>query len=129
MRFLGIDYGTKRVGIALSDESGKLAFPHSVIINDQNLVASVAEIVTKEKVVEIIVGESHALDGTPNPIMTDIGMFKESLEGLAGIPVHYEPEFFSTVQAEKIQGHHDKIDASAAAIILQSHLDRKHHGV
>jgi len=128
MKYLGIDYGSKRVGIAISDESGKLAFPKKVLENNRNLVSQVAEIASEEKIVEIIIGESNDLDGRANDIMTDIIRFKDALEPLAGITVHFEPEFFSTAQAERIQGKSKNIDASAAAIILQSHLDRKHHG-
>ena len=124
MRFLGIDFGKKRVGTALSDESGRLAFPHSVLPNNKELVAKVAEIAREQKVKAIIVGESKNLDGTNNPLMKDIEMFVKAIHKEAKKPVHLELEFWSSFQAGRWQGKTDKLDASAAAIILQSYLDR-----
>ena len=125
MRFLGIDFGTKRVGIALSDESGTLAFPHSVIMNDKELVGQVVRIAEEQKVEAVIVGESKNLDGKDNPLMKDIEVFVTAVHKEAKKPVHLEPEFWSSVQAGRWQGKTDKLDASAAAIILQSYLDKK----
>ena len=50
MRYLGIDYGSKRVGIAISDASGKIAFPREVLPNDKNLLTRIADLCAKEKV-------------------------------------------------------------------------------
>jgi putative holliday junction resolvase len=127
MRYLGIDYGEKRIGIALSDESGTLAFPHIVYKNSKDVAAKIVELIQKEKVSEVVIGESLDLVGKENPIMSSISQLKELIESLARIPVLYEPEFFTSVQAEKIQGKTAGSDASAASIILQSYLDRKKH--
>jgi putative Holliday junction resolvase len=124
MRYLGIDFGSKRVGIAVSDEDGKMAFPHSVILNNENLFAEVEGIIKNEKVGEIIIGESKNFAGEPNKIMVEIERFKKMLEGKTKLPVLFEPEFMTSSQAEQIQGKNDMHDASAAAIILQSYLDR-----
>lgn len=125
MRYLGIDFGKKRVGLALSDESGTLAFPHSVLPNNKKLVAEVVRIAREQKVQAIIVGESKNLDGKDNKIMKDIEPFAEALHKETKLTVHLEPEFWSSVQAERWQGKTYKLDASAAAIILQSYLDRE----
>jgi len=125
MRFLGIDYGSKRVGTAISDETGTLAFPHSVIPNNKELIPALKKIITEEKVTEIVMGESRDYHGKENPIMEGIRACKEALEQETGLPVHLEPEFLTSAQAAYFQGKHDKLDASAAAIILQSYLDRK----
>lgn len=124
MRFLGIDYGSKRVGTALSDETGVLAFPHSVIPNDERLIPALKKIVTEEGVTEIVMGESRDYKGKENPIMESILVCKEALERTTNLPVHLEPEFLTSAQAAYFQGKHDKLDASAAAIILQAYLDR-----
>ena len=68
-------------------------------------------------------GESRDFHGKINEIMWKIEGFKKQLETM-GKKVVYEPEFLSSVQASKITGENDMIDASAAAIILQSYLDR-----
>ena len=127
MRFLGIDYGTKRVGLALSSEDGRLAFPESVLKNTGNLIDEIQRICEKENVSGVVVGESRNLDGMPNPIMKDIEIFIERLKKKVNVPLYLEPEFLTSHQAQKIQGKNNMLDASAAAIILQSYLDRKQY--
>ena len=124
MRYLGIDYGTKRVGIALSDEAGMMAFPKDVVANTEKLLDDLLTICEKEGVEKVVVGESKNLDGTPNPLMEDINSFVTDWKARSVIPIVLEPEFLTSHQAQKIQGKNDMIDESAAAIILQSYLDR-----
>ncbi|MEI6296786.1 MAG: Holliday junction resolvase RuvX [bacterium] len=124
MRILGIDYGSKRVGIALSDEAGHFAYPYSVIKNTNSLLREIKEICNKEGVKKIILGESLDYKGKDNVIMADIKIFKEALEREVEISVIYESEMMSTAEATRLQGYIDKIDASAAAIILKSYIDK-----
>lgn len=128
MRYLGIDYGGKRVGAAISDESGKIAFPHAVLENNRDLVAKVLAIVQEKNIGAIVLGESRNFRGEVNVIMEKITPFQKELEETSGLPVFWEKEFMTTQAAERIQGAHKGIDASAAALILQSYLDRKHNG-
>lgn len=123
MRFLGIDYGKKRVGIALSDEEGKFALAHTVLPNTA-LVEAVKKIIFERGVGAVVVGESKDFKGAENPIMTDIKSFAQDLAKEATIPVYFEPEFMTSAEAARIQGETGKLDASAAAIILQSYLDK-----
>lgn len=138
MKFLGIDYGTKRVGIAISDEEGKIAFPNDTLANDKKLVEKIISLCKEKAVGAIVIGESNNFSGEPNPIMADVKKFIAELEketrqtfegqklsGQAKLPVILEPEFLTTAQAKRIQGEVEGIDASAASIILQSFLDRK----
>lgn len=125
MRYLGIDFGSKRVGIALSDEEGTLAFPYSVLKNDKALLSEVERIVKEQKVKLIVMGESKDFKGDDNPIAKQIAEFKRVLEKTTRKKVEYEPEFLTSVQAARFQGKVEKLDASAAAIILQSYLDRQ----
>ena len=122
--YLGIDYGTKRVGVAFSDETGKVAFPLAVLSNNDALLPSLKGIVADKKAGKIVLGESNNLDGKPNAVMKEVEKFKENLSGVLSVPIIYEPEFWSSVQAERWQGKNEFLDASAAAIILQSYLDR-----
>ena len=124
MRYLGIDYGTKRVGIALSDEEGKIAFPNDTLANDRNLVKKIVELCTDKKIGTIVVGESNDFSGKPNPIMEAVRNLAEILKEKTKLPVILEPEFLTTAQAKQIQGEVEGIDASAAALILQSYLDK-----
>ncbi len=125
MRLLGIDYGTKRVGIALSDETGVFAFPHSVLKNNKDLIKKITEICKREKVVKIILGESLDYKGKDNSIMRMVAVFKNILEKETGLNVVYENESMSSAEAERIQGKGEMLDASAAAIILKSFIDKQ----
>ncbi|MFA6050669.1 MAG: Holliday junction resolvase RuvX [Candidatus Paceibacterota bacterium] len=124
MKLLGIDYGTKRVGIATADTDAGMAFPKLVVKNDDGLVKAVKDICEKEKVEKIILGESKDLEGKDNLIAEDIKEFKIVLEKETGLTVIYEPEFYTSMQAARLQGENDMIDASAATIILQSYMDK-----
>ena len=126
MRSIGIDYGTKRVGVAISDEEGKVAFPHSVLANDEKLVAALAALCRERGVSEIVVGDSRDFSGAPNKVSVHIERFTKEIAEAIGLPVHSEPEFWSSAQAERWQGKTEKLDASASAIILQSFLDRSY---
>ena len=125
MRYMGIDYGTKRIGIALSDESGTLAFPEVVLLNSDDALPSISQLVKERSVGQIVLGESLDYKNRPNALMTSIEYFKEELTKLIDIPVAYQPEQMSSMAAERFQGKHANSDASAAAIILQWYLDRQ----
>ena len=126
MRYLGIDFGEKRVGIALSDEDGKIAFPKKVLSNDGELLRNIIDECLQNNAEVIVMGESRDFHGQINEIMWKIQAFRKQLEVL-GKQVIYEPEFLTSVQATKITGENDMIDASAAALILQSYLDRQNN--
>jgi len=123
MKYLGIDFGSKRVGLAISDDSGKMAFPYSVILNNKNLLGEILKIIEKEKINVIVIGESKNFAGQPNKIMAEIEKFKETLEDKTKLKVSFEPEFMTSQQAERGLGKNEMHDASAASIILQFYLD------
>ncbi len=127
MRYLGVDFGSKRVGVALSDESGRMAFPYVVLRNDKTLLGEMERICKEQKVKLVVLGESKDFKGDANPIATQIDEFKKKVEKLTRKKVEYEPEFLTSVQAARWQGNVENLDASAAAIILQSYLDRTRH--
>lgn len=137
MRYLGIDYGNKRVGLALSDEGGLMAFPYKIISNNMELVDTIHNICGVEEVSAIVLGESNDLSGKPNKIMGSIEEFKRNLEGELDLPIYFEKEFMTTVEARGRAGKgvndarkvkkekKAATDASAAALILARFLDRK----
>ena len=136
MRYLGIDYGTKRVGLALSDESGSLAFAHGVI-ETGGAAQKIGNLTQIEGVGQVVLGKSLNLDGSPNPLMEKIERFKQELERL-GLHVSYESEVMTSAQAARAPGGErgqaaspgkqagkpSGIDAAAAALILQGYLDK-----
>ena len=123
MRILGIDYGSKRVGVAVSDEKRQFALPVSVILNTPTLLQEIEKIAVDHETKEIVMGESRNYKGEPNDILLDSMDLKDKLEE-HGYTVYLEAEFMSSIQAERWQGKSALTDASAAAIILQSYLDR-----
>lgn len=127
-KFLGIDYGTKRVGIALSDDGGSMAFPRTVLPNNKHLLRQIEALCAAEGVAEIVIGESLNYAQKPNPLMEHITPFKKELENATHLPVHFEREFMTSAEARHLQGDVHSLDASAAALILQSYLDKQHHG-
>jgi putative Holliday junction resolvase len=124
MKLLGIDYGSKRVGIAFSDENGEFAIPSVVLNNTKNLLKEVLDLAKEKEIKEIVIGESKNYKGEANTILKESLKFKTELEK-EGYTVYLEPEFMTSANAERFQGKNDLIDASAAALILQSFLDKR----
>ena len=122
---MGIDYGTKRVGVALSDEGGAMAFPHLVLDNDVKLLDKLEEIINERQVGAIVIGHSLSRDGQPNPVHSDVEELIGDLTLRVGVPIHLEPEQYSTQAALRDQGRTAQTDASAAAIILNSFIIRR----
>jgi len=123
MKRIGIDYGSKRVGVALTNDSGEMAFPKEVFLNDENLINTINLYIKENGVQEVVVGESKNYKQESNPISLDIKKFIESLKQKIDKPVYLHPEVLTTFEASRIQGKNDKTDASAASIILQSYID------
>ncbi|MFA6315332.1 MAG: RuvX/YqgF family protein [Candidatus Paceibacterota bacterium] len=122
-RLMGIDFGKKRVGIAVSDPDCSFAIPVSVIQNTPDTIAEIEKIAVDNEVTEIVLGESRDYDGKPNDIFEASMKMKQALEA-KGFTVHLELEFMTSVAASRLQGENNMLDASAAALILQSYLDR-----
>lgn len=123
MRILGIDYGTKRIGIAVSDETHTIAVPVVVVQNSDLALREIVEIARQHEARELVIGESRNYKQQPNAIFEEADAFKKLLEQ-EGFTVHLELEFMTSVNAERFQGKTAMTDASAAALILQSYLDR-----
>jgi putative holliday junction resolvase len=123
MKYLSIDYGSKKVGIATSDDDGRMAYPCMIADNDKSLMGDIKEIVKAMKINEIVIGESLDQNGKPNEIMKEIRSFAVRLEDELDLPVHFEKEFMTSIEARRMQSHHI-VDDSAAALILQRYLDK-----
>jgi putative Holliday junction resolvase len=134
MRYLGIDFGTKKVGLALSDEAGTMGFPRGVVQNDSHLLEMVSSLIAREEVGTVVMGESLDYSGKPNPVLEAAHAFAKELEAVSGVPVVFEPEMLTTQEARRgAEGERltprDKngmVDASAAALILTGYIER--HG-
>ena len=129
MSHLGIDYGKKYIGIAVSDQDGQMAFAHKVINNTPKKLNEISEIIKERGIKVIIIGDSFDQNGKPNNISNEIHNFAESLKQIldSNINIYFEKEGFTSAHARntfedyKTKG---RVDASAAALILQRYLDR-----
>ncbi len=131
MKLMGIDYGVKRVGVAFSDEEGVLAFPFSVLGNNNKLLATLKSLYKEECVGDIVIGESLNSKGKHNPVMEKIIPFKKQIEDEITPAVYFEQEFMTSHHAaigeKKGEFKKEVIDASAAALILQRFLDKRNN--
>ncbi len=130
MKYLGIDYGTKKVGFAESDGEGKLAFPMMISENNKDLMRDTLEIVKGCGIDSIVVGLSLDKDGKENPVAKKVKAFADELseklieKGLTSIPIIFEKEWFTTAEARRQPEAKEDVDDAAAALILQRYLDK-----
>ena len=126
-KILGIDFGTKKIGMALSDEGQKVAFPKGVYPNIEPFLRdTIADLILREDISEIVVGLPKALGGEETKTSKAVREFSEHLQKNFRLPFHFEDESFTSraVETSGAAPPH-KTDASAAALILQSFLDRR----
>ncbi len=130
MRALGIDYGEKRVGVALSDPMQILASPREIIKHDDDdtiVIDAILKIIKKEQVSKIIVGLPLNMNGSVGFQAERVQLFVESLKLETNLPIIFEDERESSKKVKEamkaIKSKDERIDDRAAAIILQNYLD------
>ncbi len=131
-QILGVDYGDRRIGLAISDETKSIAFPYRVIENKSFnfIIDFLKKLCFKKRIESLVVGLPLALNGKDTPQTEKVRQFSKDIE-ILGIPVFLHDERLSSLSAkrslieEKIKtGHNkEKIDERAAAIFLQQFLD------
>jgi|SRR5690554_3505312 len=136
-RVIGIDYGQRRIGIALSDELQLFATPFYTITDNSNNLEKICydliEIIEKEKVSSIVIGLPSHRDGSPSRQTKAVEKFIRTLRQLTDLPIVTYDERYSSVEANEllirkgisIKKSKEKIDQIAAAIILQNYLNSK----
>lgn len=128
-KYLAIDYGSKKIGVAVSDAEGKFAFPFSIVLNknkDKSL-EEIIQILKEKQIKDVVVGESVNLRGEANSILGESKIFVKKLQEKIDIEIFFEKEWLSTVEARRFDDRKNA-DDSAAAIILQRFLDKKNGG-
>lgn len=132
MRYLGIDYGDKRIGVALSDEQGILAFPFATVENGKGAIDQIKKICSEQEVEKIIVGLPISFGMRETEQTGKVRLFAKKLGKETGLTIEFENEILTSKmarqtarQAGKKGVSKQKIDESSAAIILQSWMDRK----
>ena len=133
MRILAIDHGSKRMGIAVSDELKMIAQPLAYILAEPSdkFLARLNELITDKEVELILVGMPRNMDGSYGPAALKVQDFVEVLKGAVCVPIKMWDERLTSAQANRllIQGNvrrdkrKEQVDKMAAAILLQSYLD------
>jgi putative Holliday junction resolvase len=133
MRYLAIDYGRKRTGLAVCDAQETMAFPLDVLHDQKNLVQRIEQIIASEHIDAIVVGLPLNMDGSQGAQVKQVLAFARQLEQHAGIPIYFQDERLSSFgAAEKLQAtglskakQRERLDAVAAAEILQAFLEER----
>ena len=143
MRIMGLDYGTKTVGVAVSDALLLTAQPYETIMRERpaqlrKTLQRLEAIIKEEEIGEIVLGLPKNMNNTEGERAEETRAFQEMLERRTLLPVHLVDERLTTLEADRIleetgvaySGRKEHIDKMAAAIILQQYLDFRHsaHG-
>jgi len=133
-RFLGIDYGTVRIGLALSDPTGTLASPLPFLENQspQQVTNALSELIQTHQIEGLIIGLPRNMDGTYGPSAQKVRDFIAQIQKSISLPITPIDERLTTAQASKqLSGIglnqkqlRKKVDSSSACLILQQYLDR-----
>jgi putative Holliday junction resolvase len=126
MKYLGIDFGSKKVGFAQSDDEGRMAYPLMISANDASLLKDTLELIREMKFSVVVIGESVDGSGKPNAIAKEARKFGAAVENAIDVKIVFEKEWFSTVEARRQPGNegNHNVDDQAAAIVLQRYLDK-----
>ncbi len=133
MRYLAIDYGSKRTGLAICDPAEMIASPLAVIEGQKKLLGKIADAVRNENVGAVVLGLPLNMDDSQGPAAKLVFEFAEQLKKLLDVPIYFQDERLSSFGAEeKLSaaeltrgGKKKRLDAVAAAEILQSFLDSR----
>ena len=130
---IGLDYGTRRIGIAVSDEAGLVALPVGVHVEgrDGSVLAYLADLAQDRGATGVVLGLPLRADGSEGDIARRARRFGERLAGHLGLPIFYMDERYTSQAAERMIGlrgrpaRRGEVDDVAAQMILQDHLDRQ----
>ncbi|MCB9727297.1 MAG: Holliday junction resolvase RuvX [Deltaproteobacteria bacterium] len=137
MKTLGIDFGLARIGLAVSDEGGRIAFPRAALHEKDKgqQIKRVVALIAEEGVERVVVGIPYELDGSMSTIAETAERYARKLESVVDVPVHRLDERMTSVSAERAldaMGQRysrpkdkGKVDAVAACILLQAFLDSR----
>jgi len=138
VRVLGIDLGSKRIGIATSDRSGTIATPYTVLLRCGSMGGdhrNIAKMVVEEEAEAVIVGLPLNMDGSEGKAALAARVEAARMATVVGVPVHVHDERLTTVEADRVlmeqkmnaQARRRVVDKVAAAVMLQSWLDTQAH--
>lgn len=136
MAIMGLDYGSKTVGVAFTDALGMTAFPAETVTRKEEnklrrTLARLEVLIQERKVSLIVLGQPSHMDGSEGERVELCRIFKEKLERRSGVPVVWQDERLTTVEADEIlaengvrrEDRKKTIDQVAACIILKEYMD------
>ena len=132
-RLLGLDIGSKRIGVAISDELGMLASPVAMVLRGRNDRAEFRALIAEWKPDKLVAGLPTGLSGREGPQAAETRAYADALAAELGLPLDYWDERLSSAVAERSliesgvrrDKRKEKIDAMAAAVMLQGYLDNQ----
>ena len=135
MRILALDHGTKRIGVAVSDEMKIIAQPLEYILAEPfaDFLTRLKEILRDKEAEMILIGMPRNMDGSYGPAALKVQEFVAALKGAVTVPIQTWDERLTSAQANKFliqtnvrrDQRKEKVDKTAAAILLQSYLDSR----
>ncbi|MEK7590077.1 MAG: RuvX/YqgF family protein [Patescibacteria group bacterium] len=118
MRYLGIDYGSQKVGLAFLDETATIASPYSVWPNDNNLIRRLCELCRDRAIAGVVLDESLDYRRTLNAVMKQIHHFRDEFANTICLSVILHDEMLLSAEARRVAGHTREVDARVASLIL-----------
>ena len=118
--YLGIDYGKRKIGLALS--SGSVAVPLDIIENSENIISDLKKIVAQERVTKIVLGLPTNAQNQTTDATQSVLDFKAELDKNIDVPIETFNERLTSLQAQRM-GSGSNDDAHAASLLLQSYID------
>jgi putative Holliday junction resolvase len=138
MRLLGIDFGERRIGLAISDEDARLAVPLATLRrrDDRSAIEEIVAIARREGVGGLVIGEPLGLDGSRGAAAERVGRFADRLAAASGMPCERIAESLTSREADErlraagvgARRRRQRVDEVAAQILLQEALDRRREG-
>jgi putative Holliday junction resolvase len=130
-RVLGIDPGTKRCGLAITDSARTMAFPRPAIARDDQTLTRLRELIDEESITTVVIGRPIALSGNVTASTADADVFFSQVREFVEVPVVQWDERLTTHEAQKslseagltAKESRDRVDSAAAVIMLQNYLD------
>ena len=124
-KILGIDYGEKRIGLAVSDESRTFAREFG-ILSPKDFWQQINQLILDNQINLIVLGWPLSMSGEDTKKTEEVASFKEQVAKKTGLPIEIIDERLSSQMAENIIGGNKNVDSLAAQILLQNYLDKNH---
>lgn len=137
-RILGIDYGMRRIGLALSDPTATIAGPLPTLVRRRGKrppVQAILDLLAEHEVEEVVIGLPLSSEGEESEWTAEVRAFGDAVGRRGAVEVHYLDERFTSARAEraireaglkkKEREEKERVDATAAVLILQAYLDRR----